>query len=124
MNELLDDSLGRVVRDFLDVDAAVLAGHQHRFFGGAIENDAQVQLALDAEPLLNEDALDNLAFRAGLVGHQPHPDHVGRRLPGSVRSFHDLDSAALATAASVNLGLDDHRSTTEPGGGGTSPPPG
>ncbi len=66
MDELLDDPLGRFVRDLLDVDATVLARHQHGLLRGAVEDDAEVQLAGDAETLLDEHALDHLAVRAGL----------------------------------------------------------
>ncbi len=114
VDELLEDALGRLVRDFLDVDAAVLADHQHRLLRRAVEDDAQIQLAGDAEPLLHEHALDHLPFRAGLVGDQPHPDDAGRRLLGRVRPLHDLDAAALAAAAGVDLGLDDDRAATQP----------
>ena len=70
------------------------------------------------EPLLDEHALDHLPVRAGLVGDQPHADDVERRLLRRVRALHDLDAAALAAAAGVDLGLDDDRSATEPDGGG------
>ena len=40
------------------------ADHQHRPLARAIEDDAEVQLALDLEPLLDEHALDALPARA------------------------------------------------------------
>ena len=118
MDELLDDPLGRFVRDLLDVDATVLARHQHRPLRGAIEDDAEIELAGDAEPLLDEHALDHLAVRAGLVGDELHANHVGGRLLGGVRALDDLDSAALPAATGVNLGFDDDRSATQPNGDG------
>ncbi len=116
VNVFLEDALGRLVRDFLDVDAAVLAGHQHWLLGRAVENNAQIELARNAEALLHEDTLDHLALRAGLVGDQAHPDHGGRGRRGGVRALHDLDPATLAAAAGVDLRLDDHRSAAETDG--------
>ncbi len=46
--------------DLLDLDAALLADHQHRLLAGAIEDDAEVELAFDLQALLDEDALDHL----------------------------------------------------------------
>ena len=99
------------------ISATITSPHQHRLFGGPIEDNAQVELTFDAEPLLDEHPLDHLAFGAGLVGHQPHPDHVGRRLFGGVGSLHDFDPTPLAAAAGVNLGLDDDGSTAKADGG-------
>ena len=118
MDEFFEDALRRLVRDFLDVDAAILTDHQHRLLRRAIEHDAHVELALDAQALLDEDALDHLTVGAGLIGHEPHADDVERRLLRGIRALHDLDAAAFASAARMNLRLDDHRSATEPDGGG------
>ena len=81
MDVLLENLLGRLFRDLLDLDAPLLADHQHQPLARAVEDDAQVQLALDAEPLLDEDALDVLARWSRLVGDQVHADHLlGRGL--------------------------------------------
>ena len=46
----------------------------------AVEHDAQVELALDLEALLDEDALDLLPVRSRLVGDEVHAEHLlGRR---------------------------------------------
>ena len=73
----------------------------------AVDHDAQVQLALDLQPLLDEHAADLLAFRAGLVRDQRHADHLLGELLGLVGRLGQLDAAALAAAAGVNLRLDD-----------------
>ncbi len=49
--------------DLFDLDAALLAHHQHRLFGRAIQDDAEIELAFDGKPLLDEHALDDLALR-------------------------------------------------------------
>ena len=65
------------------------------------------------EPLLDEHALDHLALGTGLVGDQRMP--IISRPPSRAASgaLDDLDAAALAAAAGVNLRLDDHRSAAE-----------
>ena len=60
MDELLEDALGRLLGDLLDLHAAVRADHQHGPLGRAIEHDAEIELALDLQPLLDEHALRRL----------------------------------------------------------------
>ena len=54
--------LGRFLRDLFDLDSAVWAGHQDGPLGRAIEDDAQIELALDLQALLHEHALNDLAL--------------------------------------------------------------
>ena len=82
---------------------AMTTGRRRR----AIDQDAEIELALDLEPFLDQHAADLLAFGAGLVGDQRHPDHLLRELLDLVERPGDLDAAALAAAAGVNLRLDD-----------------
>ncbi len=49
----LEDLLGRLLGDLLDLDAAFLADHQREALARAIQHDAEVQLALDPEALLD-----------------------------------------------------------------------
>ena len=57
-------------------------------------------------------------MRSGLVGDERHPEHFLRDLLGLFRGLHDLDAAALAAAAGVDLRLDhDGRSETARDGG-------
>ena len=61
------------------------------------------------QPLLDEHALHDLALGPGLVRDQRHADHL---LGQPLHVFHrpgDLDAAALAAAAGVDLRLDDDR---------------
>ena len=69
----------------------------------------EVQLAGDLQPLLDEDALDELALGAGLVRHQRHADHLRGEPLGFLGRLGELDAAALAAAAGVDLRLDDDR---------------
>ena len=57
--------------------------------------------------LLDEQALDQLAARAGLVRDQVHAEDLLRGLARGRRALDDLHAAALAAAARVDLRLDD-----------------
>ena len=88
---------------------------------------AEVELVLDREALLDEQALDLLALGAGLVRDELHAeDLLGASASASSRGLGDLDAAALAAAAGVDLRLDDDdlgcRSPSAPWGSPRSPP--
>ena len=119
MDELLEDLLGRLFGDLLDLDAAFLADHQHEPLARAIEDDAEVELALDLQPLLDQHALDDLPRRPGLVGDEVHAEDLLRGAERFVGALDDLDAAALAAAAGVDLRLDDDGAAAEP----LRPPP-
>ena len=57
----LEDLLGRRRRDFLDVDAAGRAHHEHRLLRGAVEDDADVRFGGDVGRRRDE----HLLHRAG-----------------------------------------------------------
>ena len=60
---LAQDLLGVRRRDLLDVHAAGGAGDDDRARRGAIDDDAEVELALDLQPFLDQHAADLLALR-------------------------------------------------------------
>ena len=74
---------------------------------GAIEHDAEVQLAIDRRSLLDEQPLHLLALRAGLVRDELHAEDLLGVLLGLGDVLGDLDAAAFAAAAGVDLRLDD-----------------
>ena len=76
---------------------------------------------LIASPCSTSTRADLLAVRAGLVGHERHAEHLGRGLRPPRRALDDLDAAALAAPAGVNLRLDDDRAAAEPLRGGRAP---
>ena len=100
--------------DLLDVHAAGRAGNHDGTRGCAIDDDAEIQLTLDLQPLFDKDAAHRPAFRTGLMGHERHPDHLFRDLLGFFWRFRQLDAAALTATARMNLGLDDHNVAAEP----------
>src|SRR6185436_6530751 len=54
-----------------------------------------------------EDLADELPFGAGLVGDELHAEDLRRGLAGLFGRSGELDAAALAAAASMDLGFDD-----------------
>ena len=113
-----EDFLGRVVRDFLDIHAAGRRCHDRDALGLAVDDEAQIQLALDARPGFHVDVIDRQAFRTGLVGHEPGAEHRLRVLLDLSRGLRELDAAGLAASAGMHLGLDDPEAAAELGCGG------
>ena len=87
VDEDLDDLLGRVVRDFLDVHAAFAGGHQRDLLRGAVGHHGDVDLLLDVGAFLDQQAPHLLAFRAGLVRHQLHAEDLAGELLDLVERF-------------------------------------
>ena len=113
---LLEDAVRRLRRDLFDVHAAVGAGHENRARRSAVEDERQVELARDPQPLFHEHARDQAAFRTGLVRLERHADHVARDPLGFVGVLGQLHAAALAASAGMNLRLDDDGAAAEPPG--------
>jgi hypothetical protein len=111
---LLEDLLGGLLGDLLDLDSTFRTDHQHQPLARAIEDDAQVELADDLEALLDENAPHDLPGRPRLVGDEVHAEDLrgGRLRLG--RPLDHLDAAALAAAPGVNLCLDDDGAPAEP----------
>jgi len=106
IDEDLDDLLGRVVSDFLDVHAAFGRGHDGDLLRGTVSQGSDVVFVLDVGAFLDQEVAHLLAFGAGLVGDQLHAEDLGRVLAHFVQRLGDLDTTALAATASVDLGLD------------------
>ena len=114
----LEDGVRVAGRHLLDLDAALLAGHQHRQAGGAVEDHADVDLAGDVGRLLHQHLAHLLAVLAGLLGDERVLEHdlgdaghvlaLGEELDAAEVGAAVLE-AALAAAAGVDLGLEDDR---------------
>ena len=140
VDRLAVDLLGRLLGDGLDLDAALGRGHQDRTLQGAIDGHAEVKLAGDVVADGHQHLGDELALRAGLVGHQRLAQQAGRgvlRLLGDRTSCTPLaieagrgllsagdlerlvavslrtDRHPLAAAAGVHLGLDHDQAAAQ-----------
>src|SRR5207248_5904394 len=97
----------RVLRgDLLDLHPTLAGRHRHVAADGAVEGDAEIELAGDVASFLDVDLPHLLALRAGLVGDELHAHHLLEDLARLFRAPRQLHSAALAAAARVNLRFD------------------
>ena len=104
-------------RHLLDLDPALGRGHEGDARGGAVEHGTEIELAGDVAAVLDVDALDDPALRPGLVGDQGHAQHVVGELAHLLDRAGELDAAALAAAAGMDLRLDHpDRPAQRPGG--------
>ena len=101
-------------RHLLDLDAALFADHQDDALGGAIDDEAEIELLVDGQALFDQQARDPLAGRARLIGDERLTDQLARDLFGFVERLGELDAAGLATPAGVNLRLDHGDRGAEP----------
>src|ERR1035441_10017604 len=102
----LEDGLGIFGGHFFNLHAAGLGGHEDQPAGGAVEDDAEIKLAVDGRGLLDEQALDLLSERPGLMSDERHAEDILGVQLGLLASASDLDATALAAASGVNLRLD------------------
>ena len=110
------DLLRRVVRDLLDVHAALGRDHEGDPAGVAVDQHRQVELLRDVGALLDIQPVHLLAGRAGLRRHQRAAEHLGgMRLDLLDRAGQPhaalvaglrLPEPALAAAARMDLRLD------------------
>jgi len=95
------------VRDFLDVHAAFGGGHDRDLLRGAVGQRGDVVFLLDVGAFLDQQVAHLLAFGPGLVRDQLHAEDVVGVLADFVQRARELDAAALAAAAGVDLRLHD-----------------
>ena len=85
--------LGGLGRDLFDVHAAFGRSHHHVAGLGAVEENREVELPGDVDPLLDVDPVYLLASGSGLDGHQGRTEHLlgqfTHRLFGGRRSALD-----------------------------------
>ena len=94
-------------RNLFDFHAARRRRHEHGLALRAIEHDAEIQLAFDGQCLFDQQPLHDAAFRSGLVRDQRHAENLLRDLNRFGRILGDLDAAAFAASAGVDLRLHD-----------------
>ena len=116
-----EDQLGRFLGDFFDVHAAGAASHEHGQAGGAVDDDAEVQLAGDVAAGFDEDAADGLAFGARLDGDELVIEQSAGNCGGFFGGANELHAVllrvvfdrAFAAAAGVDLGFHDGERAAE-----------
>ena len=111
LDDLFEDQLRRLGGDLFDIHAALGRGHQNGPFALAVEDDTEVEFAVDRQRFLDENALDEPSFGAGLVGDEGHPDDLIGELGGLVGVVGQLDAAAFAAPARVDLRFDNDAAT-------------
>src|SRR5690606_36595655 len=114
INAYHEDFFRCLFGDFLDVHSAFGGGHEGHAILGAVDDRAKIEFTGDIAPFLDIDALDFLAFRTGLMRHELHADHGFCRIGYRVEGLDDLDAAALAATACMDLRLDDPDRATQP----------
>ena len=75
--------------------------------GRAVDENAEIKLALDVEALFDQQAPDDAAFFAGLRRDQLHAEDLFGQGCGFIRRFRELHAAGFAAAAGVNLRFHD-----------------
>ena len=107
MDGLAQDRGGIFLGDFFDFHAARRTGHENDAARGAVYKETEIEFALDVQPFFDQQTLDNSSGRPGLRGNQGHPENVARNLGGFLGGTRQLDAAAFAAAAGVDLRLDN-----------------
>ena len=101
-----EDLFGRLGSDFLDVHAAGCRGDERDALAGAVDEQAQVQFAVDLAARLHIDLVDRHALRAALLGDELGAEHGPGQLANLLGTARELHAAGLAAPAGVDLGLD------------------
>src|SRR5690606_7026178 len=94
----LENLLGGVLGDLLDVHAALGGGHEHDATAGTIDHGAEVQLLVDVGAGFDQDLADRLAIGVGLVGHQALAQPLSGERLGVLLALDQLHTARLAAA--------------------------
>ena len=97
-----DQRVRILLRDLLDLDAALRREHEERLLRAAVERDREVVLLRDVGGLLDPELADDVAVDV-------EPEDAARLLLGVGRVVGELDAARLAAAAGEHLRLDDDR---------------
>ena len=107
MDVRAQDALRVLFRDFLDVHAAGRGGNECVLARFAVEQQAEVQLALDRAARFDVHDVDRQPCGVRLRRHEPRAQHGLRRLADFAGRTAELDAAPLAAAARMDLRLDD-----------------
>src|SRR5208282_1898853 len=103
MNRFTHDGFGMGLGDFFDIHSTRRAGHENDFPDTAIDENTEIQFALDVQAFFNENALDGTAAGTSLRGDEICAQHMRGDFRSFVRRVRELDAARLAAATSVDL---------------------
>ena len=101
-----NDLLGRLGGYRLDLRPALGGGHHNDPRTGAIDQDAEIELARDIAAGLDIDAFDFLALGTRLMSDQRTAQQSLGRFAHLGKAPSQFDTTGLAPSAGVNLGLD------------------
>src|ERR1700733_10724384 len=118
LNEFVEDGFRICFCDFFDFHAAGSAGHEENFARGAIDEDAEVELALDVQTFFDQHALDDAPAGTGLHSDEIHAEHGAGDFGGFVGRMRELYAAGFAAATGMDLRFDDHDRSAQALGGG------
>src|SRR5690606_24656435 len=107
VNGEAEDLFRRLGRHFLDIHAAFGRGDEGDARGRAVNEDGEVELALDGGTFLDIEAVHFLAFGARLMGHERRTEQAPCLLLDILDRLHHLHAAGLAATARMDLRLDD-----------------
>ena len=107
----LDNSVGLLFRDDLDLDASLARDHDYGASLGAVDDDGCVILALDVHSFRHQELVDLQPFRSGLRRDHTIAEHEGSSFADLISRLAKLDEPSLPPAAGEDLGLDDHLGT-------------
>ncbi len=102
----LVDLLGRARGDLFYVHASLGGGHHAHLLRHTVDDDAEIELLADVGTLLDQEPPHFLSLASGLMGDELHAENFRREQLDFVRRPGELDAAALAAAARMDLGLD------------------
>ena len=85
MNRFAQNGAGIVLGDFFNFHAAGGTGHEDDLAGGAIDEQTQIEFALDIEPFFDEKPFHDAAGRSSLRSDQLHAENVAGDVRGFVR---------------------------------------
>ncbi len=108
MNCFTQNGAGIILGDFLDFHAASSAGHEDDGTSSAIDEQAEIEFALDVEAFFDEQTFDDAAGGSGLRSDQLHAENVAGEIGGFIGGLRQFYAAPFAAATGMDLRFDDN----------------
>src|SRR5687767_11380167 len=100
--------------DLFDFDTAFGRADHRNSRLGAIENQSEVELTVNVQPLFDQHSPNLTAFWSRLMGDEISADHFTSFLFGLLRVARQLDAAGFAAPAGMDLGFNDTGAAAKP----------